>query len=261
MEELQIIEEKPDEIFSQIMENNIDFEYLKNLNETKQSFLSVNNFDLKEPDFSEYTEDDFIEYIENNKSIEIIKKNEEMGIEEDFRSSMSQIYFSKDGKRKMFVLFLPKSQNKGNVGIDIIKNFLKLVRILDCTDGVIISEQILTPKSIEKIDSTNIRTIHKDGIYNVISYTDSMFINVSDHCLTPEVLKVYSGDELETFLENERLDKYKLPKMVAGDPISKFYMAKVGDVIKMKRKTGTQDTVPNEQIVYRLVIYGKIKKI
>ena len=95
---------------------------------------------------------------------------------------------------------------------------------------------------------------------NIKSYEDSMFVNVSDHCLTPEIMKVYSGEELKKFLEEENLDKYKLPKMVVGDPISKFYMAKVGDVIKMKRKTATQDTLVNEQIVYRVVTHGKIKK-
>lgn len=258
MEDLQIIEDKPDDIFGESLKDNIDFHYLKTLNETKQSFLRVNNFVLNEPDFREYTEDDFIMYIEDNKNLEIIKKLEEMGIEDDFRSSMSHIYVSENKKRRIFVLFLPNT--KGNVGIDVIKNFLKLVRTLDCNNGLLLSEQSLTSKSVEQIESTNIKTVYTDDVYNIISYEDSMFVNVSDHCLTPEVMKVYTGEELEDFLKQENLDKHKLPKMVAGDPISKFYMAKVGDVVKMKRKTATQDTLINEQIVYRLVVYGKIKK-
>ena len=48
--------------------------------------------------------------------------------------------------------------------------------------------------------------------------------------------------------------------MIISDPIAKFYRARVGDVIKMKRKTGNRDTLINEQIVYRVIIYGVVKK-
>ena len=48
--------------------------------------------------------------------------------------------------------------------------------------------------------------------------------------------------------------------MLISDPISKFYRARVGDVVMMKRKTGNRDTLINEQIVYRTVVYGVNKK-
>ena len=260
MEELQIIEEKNDEIFKEISSNRIDFDYLKSLNETKQSFLKVNNFTNEEPDFRDLTSDDFIDYIENHKNTEIIKKIKEIGIEEDFRSSMSQIYTSKNGKKRILIFFLPIPLKKANVGIDVVQNFLKLLPLLDCIYGVLITENSLTSKSNERMELVNTKNTSEDNVYNVVHYEDSMFINISEHCLTPEVLKVYTGKELEDFLEEENVNKKLFPKILVSDPVSKFYMARVGDVIKMKRMTGTQDTLVNEQIVYRLVIYGKFKK-
>ena len=123
-----------------------------------------------------------------------------------------------------------------------------------------ISEKPLTSKSRESLESSNVQSYCRDNIYNVISYTDDMFINVVDHCLTPEILKIYSGKELEDFLKEENINSRDLPRMIVSDPIAKFYRAKVGDVIKMKRKTGNRDTLINEQIVYRVIIYGMAKK-
>ena len=87
-----------------------------------------------------------------------------------------------------------------------------------------------------------------------------MFINVVDHCLSPKVLKIYSGKELESFLEEEQLNPKDLPRMMVSDPIAKFYRARVGDVIMMQRKTGNKDTLINEQIIYRIVVYAIAKK-
>ena len=56
------------------------------------------------------------------------------------------------------------------------------------------------------------------------------------------------------------MNKNHFPKMIISDPIAKFYRARVGDVIMMKRKTGNRDTLINEQIVYRVVVYGITKK-
>ena len=174
MEGLEIIEDKNEELLTRV-EDNTDFNYLKLLNETKQAFLKVNNFDVSvEPDYRDYTEDDFIMHIENSKNTMIINKLEEFGIEDDFRSSMSHIYESKDKKRRIFVLFLPN--NKGNVGIDIVKNFIRLVRVLDCKNGLLISQQSLTPKSIEIIESTNVQSDYQDDIYN-IKWINGAFIS------------------------------------------------------------------------------------
>ena len=259
MDDLEILVEET-EITSVEQFEQPDIDYLKGLKETSQKFLKVNDFEIKEPDFEDLTEEDFINYFEDHTNEIILKKFEELNIPEDFRSSMSQIYTSKDEKSIIFVYFLPTSKQKTNVGIEVIKNFCKLIVLLGCNEGIMISEKPLTSKSRESLESSNVQSYCRDNIYNVISYTDDMFINVVDHCLTPEVLKIYSGKELEDFLKEENINSRDLPRMIISDPIAKFYRARVGDVIKMKRKTGNRDTLINEQIVYRVIIYGVVKK-
>ena len=259
MEALEIlVEKKPSDIEDE--EPEIDIDYLKSLKETSQSFLRENNFINPEPDVKDFTEEQFIDFVEKNSNQEILKKFGELNVEEDFRSSMSQVNVSDDKKNKIFIFFLPTSKQKSNVGIDVIKTFCKLIILLGCNEGVMISEKPLTSKSRELLESSNVESFTRDNIYNIISYVDEMFVNITEHCLSPKVLKIYSGEELEEFLEKENLNKNHLPKMIISDPIAKFYRARVGDVIKMKRKTGNRDTLINEQIVYRTVVYGIAKK-
>ena len=261
MDSLQILDDEEETYDTLERQDQPDIDYLKGLKETSQVFLRVNNFELEEPDFRDFTEEDFIEYFEDNVNQEILKKFNNLNIPEDFRSSMSNVYRSKDEKNSIFIYFLPTSTQKTNVGIDVIKSFCKLIVLLGCNEGVMISEKPLTSKSRESLESSNVKSYcPRDQVYNVISYTDDMFINVVDHCLTPEVLKIYSGEELDAFLEKEKMNKNHFPKMIISDPIAKFYRARVGDVIMMKRKTGNRDTLINEQIVYRVIVYGITKK-
>jgi len=261
MSDLQILDDEEESYEFMGKEEQPDIDYLKGLKETSQVFLRVNNFEIDEPDFRDLTEEEFIEFMEENTNPEILKKFNSLNIPEDFRSSMSNVYRSKDEKNNIFIYFLPTSSQKTNVGIDVIKSFCKLIVLLGCNEGVMISEKPLTSKSRESVESSNVKSYcPRDQVYNVISYTDDMFINVVDHCLTPEVLKIYSGEELEEFLEKEGMKRNHFPKMIISDPIAKFYRARVGDVIKMKRKTGNRDTLINEQIVYRAVVYGITKK-
>ena len=203
MSELQILEEieNAEETFGF---QNFEIDALKNLKETSQVFLKVNNFDLgKEPDFREYTEDQFISFFEKNPNEEILKKFDQLNVKQDFRSSMTQIYKSKNSESNIIIFFLPTSQQKAGVGIDVIKTFCKLIVLLDCQEGVIISEKQLTSRSRELLESANVKSFCRDNIYNIISYTDDTFINVVDHCLSPEVLKIYTGEDLDEFFKKK----------------------------------------------------------
>ena len=256
MEGLEVLVERQETDF-QNTEPDLDIDYLKNLKETSQVFINKNNFNETDPDFKEMTEDQFIEYIGSNSNKEILEKFDELNVTEDFRSSMSQIYHSNKEKSKIFIFFVPTSSQKSNVGIDTIKTFCRLVILLNCNEGVMISEKPLTSKSRELLESSNVKSFTRENIYNIISYVDDMFINVVDHCLSPKVLKIYSGKELESFLEEEQLNPKDLPRMMVSDPIAKFYRARVGDVIMMQRKTGNKDTLINEQIIFYAIAKKK----
>ena len=260
MEELKILVEGGEEEESSIPY--VDIEYLLDLKITLRSFLKVNNFDVsKEPDFREMTDSAFIKYYEKNVNSEVLDKFSDLNIRETLRSNMSDIYQNKEKGSKIFVFFLPTSEQKAGVGIDVIKNFCKLIVLLGCNEGLLISEKELTSKSKEMLDSSNVKSFYGgDDIYNVISYVDNTFINVLDHCLAPQVLKIYTGEEVRKFSKDNNLNVRELPRIFNTDPIVKFYRGRVGDVIKFKRRTGSDSTLANEQIVFRLVTHGGLGK-
>jgi DNA-directed RNA polymerase subunit H (RpoH/RPB5) len=250
-------EEQDEKLFSQ---EYTDTSGLKIIKEISQDFLLENNYDLgKEPLFKDYTEEEFIKHIEKNQDPDIMKKFNESNIVENFRSSMSNIYIEKKTKTKMFIFFLPTSSLSSSVGIDVVKKFSKLVLIFGCNEGVLISEKPLTSKSKEILEYSNTSGEDRENVYNIISYVDDEFFNITDHCLSPKILKIYSGKELEEFVEKENIDPKNLPRITINDPIVKFYRARIGDVIKMKRKTGISGSLINEQIVYRFVIHTQFK--
>ena len=262
MSGLKVLSEAPEGEITVQEETDIDIPSLQRLKDTVQIFLKVNNFDIgREPDFREFTEGEFIEYCQRSVDQEILSRFEELNIEENFRSSISKRYTSKgDDGNKIFIFFLPTSRQRTKVGVDSVKLFCRLIVLLGCSEGVIISEQSLSPSATEQLEGSNVKSFCRENIYNVMSYRDDMFINIVEHCLSPVVMKIYSGKELEEFQKEERLNCRDLPRMMANDPIAKFYRAKPGDVIKMKRKTGNRDTLINEQIVFRLVIQTVKKK-
>ena len=255
LEEFETTLEEPRE-YSQLF----DVPTLKNLKKTCQSFLRVNSFVLDEPNFSEMTDDQFGEYFEENSNREVMKRLSDSNFQETFRSTMSNVYTHENGKNRIFVFFLPESDLKGGVGLDVVKNFCRLVVLLGCNEGMMISERDLTTRSRELLESSNIKKFSGEDVYNVISYTDDTFIDQADHCLNPKILKIYSGEEVTEFEESEKMSSRELPRIFSSDPLSKFYRARVGDIIKMIRKTGTRNTLINEQLVYRLVVYPTFKK-
>ena len=260
MEGLEILQEIKN-VEEEIGFQNYQIDALKNLKETSQVFLRVNNFSLgEEPDFREYTEDQFIEYFETNTNSEILEKFDQLNIRQEFRSNMSQVYKSNTNNSKILIYFLPSAQKKA--GVDTVKSFCKLVVLLGCNEGVIISETELTTKAMEELDCSNVSSTKAEGetIYNSISYVDDAFINIVDHCLSPKVLKIYSGSELEEFLKKNNLMGKELPRILVNDPVSKFYRAKIGDVSMMERKTGIKDSIINQQLTYRMVVHSVSKQ-
>lgn len=259
MEGLEVLVETPVEQQEEYTPY-LDVEHLKGIKETSQVFLKENGYLLKEPDFSDMTEEQFIRYIKSHFNDFLVNKFKDI-FEENFRSIMSNIYHHSSSDRKILIFFLPTSENRANVGIETVKNFCKLIILTGCNEGVLITEKSLTPKSKEHLESSNIKNDCRENVYNVISYLDEKFINIVDHCLSPKVLKIYSGEELKKFEEENKVDTKFFPRMFTTDPVAKFYCAKPGDVIMMKRKTGTINTLVKEQIIYRKVVYEISKEV
>jgi len=70
-----------------------------------------------------------------------------------------------------------------------------------------------------------------------------------NHYLVPKH-EVMSEEEVKDLLEKLNITKEQLPKILESDPMVKLIGAKVGDVIKITRKSHTA----GETIYYRLVV-------
>ncbi|MDV0444599.1 hypothetical protein MmiAt1_01280 [Methanimicrococcus sp. At1] len=76
-----------------------------------------------------------------------------------------------------------------------------------------------------------------------------MTFKLLDHESVP-YHEIIAGEEVSVLLEKYAIDKEQLPKIRFDDPIVLEIGAKIGDVVKITRKSQTAD----EAFYYRLVI-------
>ncbi|MFQ5888086.1 MAG: DNA-directed RNA polymerase subunit H, partial [Candidatus Hydrothermarchaeales archaeon] len=72
---------------------------------------------------------------------------------------------------------------------------------------------------------------------------------ILDHVLVPEH-EILSDKEAEKLLEKHNISKGQLPKILITDPVIKKLKAKVGDVVKITRKSQTA----GKTVVYKVVV-------
>lgn len=75
--------------------------------------------------------------------------------------------------------------------------------------------------------------------------------DITQHALVP-THKILDKKSKKELLEKYNINEENLPKILASDKVVKTIGAKIGDVIKIKRKS----RVAGESIYYRLVVEG-----
>jgi hypothetical protein len=241
-----------------------DIEYNKNLKEISLIFLKENEFDISiEPKIEDMDESEFAKYIENKseEGNEIIEKLEELNVEINFRSLMSNIYTNTKGKR-IFVFFLPTDKNKKNVGKGIVGVFTSLMFLLDCKEGLLISKKNLTSLCKDKIISSNVDPQHDPEIYKTIFYTDSEFLPICLHALTPKVIRILRfPDDVNKFIkDHDGINVKKFSILVSTDPLVKFYRGSTGDIFELERIIINEKNMLSTQKVFRIVTATNLKK-
>ena len=69
----------------------------------------------------------------------------------------------------------------------------------------------------------------------------SLVFNITKHNLIPQ-MRLMNKDEIQVLLNEFKIEKHMLPKILETDPISRYYAAKIGDIFKIVRtsvSTGT----------------------
>ena len=80
---------------------------------------------------------------------------------------------------------------------------------------------------------------------------DEFMINIVDHIIIPKHT-LLSEEEKKQFFEEYFVKPKDLPRILASDPISRYYYAKVGDVFRIERPSMTAGF----SIAYRIVVNG-----
>lgn len=235
---------------------------LQSLAETAQSFLRVNGFDLGgDPDYSKMDNRKFVKTINKrmNKNGELFKFMDEVKLDVTFRSSMSGIYSSsrRGEEETILVLFYPDEtlRSKGLVK-EGVKKFLNLMLMMNCQEGLLISERNLASGAKKEFVRCNMET--SDSLYNVIFYNDKNFIDIISHISTPKVIQILrTEEEIEKFRFENRVKLESLPSIQLTDPLAKFHRARLGNIFIIKRIVPVSNVIQDYEIVPRIVIPEK----
>lgn len=244
MNTFKIFKKKEKDEKNNYVDDDFDIENLKNLKIVSHSFLNSNGFVVDEPDFKDYSNEEFIEYLENNEKY--VNELTEFKIEVNLRSLMTNSYFHKKNKdNKILIYFFP---NENNSSIDDYRKFCHLMLKLDCNESVIISKKKLTSATYNKIEENNNSSNYH---FYVTVYIDDEFFNPIEHSFNPKVVDIYRTEEE---IKNSGILKNKLPLVFIKDPLVKFYIGKKGNIFKYVRKNINEKSISNEDIYYRIVV-------
>lgn len=91
------------------------------------------------------------------------------------------------------------------------------------------------------------------SLLDVQSFTIAeLLYNPTQHFLTPNYKHVYNPDEINKFLKYRKLVPNNLPRILASDPISRYYGAKVGDLF-METVESILPAISSKQTIWRIV--------
>jgi DNA-directed RNA polymerase subunit H len=79
-------------------------------------------------------------------------------------------------------------------------------------------------------------------------------VDISRHKLVPKHI-ILGDKEREELLKRYKINLNQLPRLLTSDPMVKKLDAKVGDVVKIERESGTA----GKTIYYRVVVKGSFK--
>lgn len=243
-----------------------DPDKLKDMMSTCRRFLEVGGFDTSEmKDYNRMSERKFKKMIDRKMSenTELFSMMEKVSLEVTSRSSLSGVYpLLTNDEHRIIILFYPdESLKTKGIGKDGIKKFLNLMRLMDCREGVIISEKQMAPGADKDFSRCNMDTSVTDEIYNVIFYNDGDFVNIVDHVSFPKVLKVMrTDDEIDEFIAENHINIDKLPSVGIDDPMVKFYRARLGNVFELERQVLVDNMIMDREMSYRVVKPAQEKK-
>ncbi len=142
----------------------------------------------------------------------------------------------KGKKEKLMAKYIDE---EGSVGVAIVRDMVKVLKKDKATKGILVSDSAFTSYAKKEAKKANI------DLFNA----DRLKISMLDHEMIPKH-EILSTNDTKKVLENYNIIKEQLPKIKLQDPVVRLIGAKMGQVLRITRKSPTAERAT----YYRLVV-------
>jgi DNA-directed RNA polymerase I, II, and III subunit RPABC1 len=156
-------------------------------------------------------------------------------------------FFDRDGN-SCLTYFVRTEKDSTSTSIDVQKNFLAILGMNKTNSGIMIAAHKLTAKArnilsdIQTKKSTIQFFLEDELMYDP---TDTVWGSKT------EALSPFDRDK---FLEQNKIDSNKMPRINLSDPVIKYLGLQKGDIVVQKRKAIIPGTIVKTSLFYRCVV-------
>lgn len=162
------------------------------------------------------------------------------GLDRPARSDLTVQCAHNDDSTDMMYVFFP---DDAKIGIKQIQGYVAKMEADKVRRAIVIVRQGLTPSARQAMKEVSPTYIMEEFLES------EMLINITEHELVPQHT-LLTTEEKEELFSRYRLKEAQLMKMLAVDPVARYYGFKRGQVIKIVRKSDTA----GRYVTHRLVV-------
>merc|ERR1712137_782602 len=121
-------------------------------------------------------------------------------------------------------------------GVDIFKSYLEKMKGAEASRGIVVVEQDISAfarRSLEHLSKTSNKYTLECFFHR------ELLVNITKHHLVPQHEVLTQEEKLALRLGLSRLKDTQLPRLLATDPIARYYGLKSGQVVKITRPSET----------------------
>lgn len=223
----------------------MDINLSKNNLKIKKNQLEMvrdRNYNIDDSDgfILDFTNEEYINYIQE-------KTNELKSTES---AILSSIYYNNDKSDAVFVYYAPIIENNTFIRMNVITEFLNLIKNYNVQKGIFIM-----PIGFEKLSPSSNKDLKNSQYkYDIeIFKFRELLINPNKHVFSRKMTKI-PDSEVEEKLKELKCKKNNLTSITKNDPIVKWYGWSINSVVKIER---CDDMIPLTSSLtygYRLII-------
>lgn len=156
------------------------------------------------------------------------------------RSDLIVLVAHNDDPTDQMFVFFPEDPK---VGVKTIKTYCGRMQEENIYRAIIVVQTGMTPTARQSLFDMAPK-------YTLEQFLEAeLLINITEHMLVPEHI-VLTGEEKRELLDRYKLKDSQLPRIQVGDPVSRYFGLKRGQVVKIVRPSETA----GRYVSYRLVV-------